>query len=71
MRLLRYSAFFLLAGGLAVAGLTPEQRVQDLQTLAALYIKRYAPYEWKREMLISRTVSLTQLVFPTDGLRVA
>jgi hypothetical protein len=29
--------------------LTPEQRVQDFQNLAALYAKRYAPYEWKKQ----------------------
>ena len=34
----------------ASAQLTREQKVQDFQNLAALYAKRYAPYEWKKEL---------------------
>lgn len=33
------------------AQLLPEQRVFDFQTLAAIYAKRYAPLEWKRQAL--------------------
>jgi C-terminal processing protease CtpA/Prc len=44
--LLLTSALFC---GLLQAQVTPEQRVQDLQDIAALYAKRYAPYEWKRD----------------------
>ncbi len=34
----------------ASAQLTRKQKVQDFQNLAALYAKRYAPYEWKKEL---------------------
>jgi hypothetical protein len=37
---------FAAAPGL-LAQLTPEQRVQDLQTIAGMYAKRYAPANWK------------------------
>lgn len=43
---------FLLAA-LAVplaAQLTPEQRVFELQALAATYARNYAPYEWKKQL---------------------
>lgn len=40
-----------LSGGMLTAQMTPDQRVQDFQNLAALYAKRYAPYEWKRDAL--------------------
>ena len=46
-----------LVVGLALAGasmwgqLTPEQKALDLQTIASLYAKQYAPYEWKRDAL--------------------
>ena len=43
----------LVMGGLVSdlsAQLLPDQRVQDFQNLAALYVKRYAPYEWKRHI---------------------
>lgn len=32
------------------AQMTPDQRVFDLQVLASLYAKQYAPYEWKRDL---------------------
>ena len=34
----------------AAAQLTKKQKVQDFENLAALYAKRYAPYEWKKEL---------------------
>ncbi|MCX6593921.1 MAG: S41 family peptidase [Acidobacteria bacterium] len=34
-----------------LAQLTPEQRVQDLQTVAGMYAKRYAPANWKAAAL--------------------
>jgi len=40
-----------LSAGVLTAQMTPDQRVQDFQGLAALYAKRYAPYEWKRDAL--------------------
>lgn len=40
----------LVLGSFCVsAQLTPEQKVIDLQTIASLYAKQYAPYEWKRD----------------------
>lgn len=47
---------FTLAAGLVLAiaspaQLTTEQRVADFRYLASLYAQRYAPYEWKRELL--------------------
>jgi hypothetical protein len=40
-----------LAGASAWGQLTPEQKALDLQTIASLYAKQYAPYEWKRDAL--------------------
>jgi len=33
------------------AQLLPEQRIQDFQNLSALYAKRYAPYDWKKQAI--------------------
>ena len=44
-------AALCLSTGVLTAQMTADQRVQDFQNLAALYAKRYAPYEWKREAL--------------------
>jgi C-terminal processing protease CtpA/Prc len=41
----------LLAAQPACAQMTSEQRVLDFQNLAALYAKRYAPADWKRQAL--------------------
>jgi len=41
----------LLAASSLFAQLTPEQKAIDLQTIASLYAKQYAPYEWKRDNL--------------------
>jgi Peptidase family S41 len=35
----------------AAAQLTKKQKIHDFENLAALYAKRYAPYEWKKELL--------------------
>lgn len=40
-----------LAGASAWGQLTPEQKALDLQTIASLYAKQYAAYEWKRDVL--------------------
>jgi len=40
-----------LVATLCYAQLTIDQKVSDFQALAALYAKRYAPYEWKRDAL--------------------
>jgi hypothetical protein len=42
---------FLVLPGVLPAELSPEQRVFDFQSLSSLYAKRYAPYEWKRQLL--------------------
>ncbi len=41
----------LLCACISKAALTPEQKVNDLRQIAALYAKSYAPYEWKRDAL--------------------
>ena len=40
-----------LVATLCYAQLTMDQKVSDFQALAALYAKRYGPYEWKRDAL--------------------
>ena len=35
----------------AVAQLTADQKAADFQSMSALYAKRYAPYEWKKQAL--------------------
>ena len=35
----------------AQEALTSKQRIADLEQLAALYAKNYAPYEWKRDVI--------------------
>src|SRR5215204_5601995 len=34
----------------ASAQLTADQKIHDFQNIAAIYAKRYAPYEWKKEL---------------------
>src|SRR5690349_7524044 len=46
---MRHLLFCGLSLTIASAQLTPDQRVFDLQGLAALYAKRYAPLDWKRQ----------------------
>jgi C-terminal processing protease CtpA/Prc len=42
----------IIAGSISLlhAQLSTEQRLHDFQNLVALYAKRYAPYEWKRQI---------------------
>lgn len=40
-----------LGASLSFAQLTMDQKISDFQALTALYAKRYAPYEWKKEAL--------------------
>lgn len=51
MRLCCRLLLFTLVATLGFAQLTMDQKSSDLQALAALYAKRYAPYEWKRDAL--------------------
>ncbi len=39
-----------LGSGAAQAQLSREQKLHDFQNLAAVYAKRYAPYEWKKQL---------------------
>jgi len=51
---MRFFSRLLLLGAIpnfVFAQLTADQKLQDFQALAALYAKRYAPYEWKRDAL--------------------
>ena len=43
--------FVALATPHAQDAITSKQRIADLEALAALYAKTYAPYEWKRDVI--------------------
>src|SRR5260370_11763569 len=47
---LRLTALLSLGALLAHADLTPEQKLADFNQLAAMYAKRYGPYEWKHDV---------------------
>ena len=49
--LVRNLLLLTLATSSSYAQLTIDQKVSDFQALAALYAKRYGPYEWKRDAL--------------------
>jgi hypothetical protein len=49
VRFIASSILALLSCGVLSAQLLPDQRVLDFENLAALYAKRYAPYDWKRQ----------------------
>jgi len=51
MRQCRRLLVLFLGSSLSYAQLTMDQKVSDFQELAALYAKRYGPYEWKRDAL--------------------
>uniref|UniRef100_Q023W6 Peptidase S41 n=1 Tax=Solibacter usitatus (strain Ellin6076) TaxID=234267 RepID=Q023W6_SOLUE len=51
MRIYVRSLLLTLVATLSYAQLTVDQKVSDFQSLAALYAKRYGPYEWKRDAL--------------------
>jgi hypothetical protein len=51
MRICFRSLLLTLVATLSYAQLTVDQKVSDFQSLAALYAKRYGPYEWKRDAL--------------------
>jgi hypothetical protein len=50
MRLLCTAALVSVFANPVHAQLTVEQRTHDFVNLAALYAKRYAPYEWKKQL---------------------
>lgn len=45
----RFLTAILLLAPAAFPQLTPDQRLFDFQTLANIFAKHYAPYEWKRD----------------------
>lgn len=45
----RFLTAILLLSPAAFPQLTPDQRLFDFQTLANIFAKNYAPYEWKRD----------------------
>lgn len=47
---IRLTALAVLAAAGALAQLTPEQRASEFLTLASIYSKYYAPYEWKQTL---------------------
>ena len=51
MRLCCRLLLLTLAASLGYGQLTMDQKISDFQSLAALYAKRYGPYEWKRDAL--------------------
>ena len=51
MRLVCRLLLLSAAASLSYAQLTMDQKVSDFQSVAALYAKRYGPYEWKRDAL--------------------
>ena len=51
MKLIRILVLFALTADVAFGQLTVEQKLADFQEIAALYSKRYGPYEWKRDLL--------------------
>ena len=50
MKLIQTLVLFALTADVAMGQLTVEQKVADFQNIAGLYAKRYAPYEWKRDI---------------------
>jgi hypothetical protein len=50
MKLIHTLVLFGLMADVALGQLTVEQKVADFQQIAGLYAKRYAPYEWKRDV---------------------
>ena len=61
-----------LIATLCYAQLTIDQKVSDFQALAALYAKRYGPYEWKRDVigfdLLNAAPWLDKIVATKDDL---
>src|SRR5260370_29306485 len=51
MRLCSRLRLLTVVASLSYADLTMDQKLSDFQSLAALYAKRYGPYEWKRDAL--------------------
>jgi hypothetical protein len=51
-----------LSGTSLVAQVTPDQRVKDLETIAALYAKKYGPANWKIQALGVNPFDLTAWV---------
>jgi len=50
MKIFRIAAVLGLAGLAAQAQLTRDQKLTDFNSLAGIFAKRYAPYEWKQQV---------------------
>ena len=51
MKLIQTLVLFALTADVAFGQLTVDQKIADFQSVAGLYAKRYAPYEWKRDAM--------------------
>jgi len=51
MKFIQTLVLFALTADVAFGQLTVDQKVADFQSVAGLYAKRYAPYEWKRDAI--------------------
>src|SRR4030095_1774925 len=51
MKLIQTLVLFALTADVAFGQLTVDQKIADFQSVAGLYAKHYAPYEWKRDVI--------------------
>jgi C-terminal processing protease CtpA/Prc len=51
MYTIRIAMFSFACAAASLAQLKPEQKIADFQSMAGLFAKQYAPYEWKRDAL--------------------
>jgi Peptidase family S41 len=72
MKLIQTLVLFALTADVAFGQLTVDQKVADFQSVAGLYAKRYAPYEWKRDVigfdLLNVAPWLDQIIATKDDL---
>jgi hypothetical protein len=72
MKLIQILVLFALTADVAFGQLTVDQKVADFQSVAGLYAKRYAPYEWKRDVigfdLLNVAPWLDQIIATKDDL---
>src|SRR5215813_9916811 len=72
MRSIRRSIVAGLLGGVSFGQFTTDQKTADFQQTAALYAKRYGPYEWKRDVigfdLLNIAPWLTRITATKDDL---
>ena len=72
MKLIQTLILFALTADVAFGQLTVDQKVADFQSVAGLYAKHYAPYEWKRDVigfdLLNVAPWLDQIIATKDDL---